>query len=112
MVRGYKDESGTFHPIRGKGGGRMVRMRKKGSSLASLPSAGIRHTGSLTKEGYRLKASKDTRHRALEEAVGRYGFKETVDKLTALEAVNKNREETRRTIHSDIEYLQSQHAPK
>jgi hypothetical protein len=112
MTRGYKDDNGVFHPISEGRGGRSVRMRQKGSSLAGLPSAGIRHEGSLVSEGYRLKETKEKRHKALDEALGRYGYKGTVDKLTELEALNKNHPAKRAQIHSDIEYLQALHSPK
>ena len=94
----------------------MERPRKKERysrrSKSSLPSAGIKHNGSLTKLGYHLDATDETRHRALNESVEKYGYKKTIDKLAALEGVNKNHPTKHDRLKSDIKYLEDNHGPK
>ena len=91
----------------------MERPRKKERysrrSKSSLPSAGIKHNGSLTKLGYHLDATDETRHRALNESVEKYGYKKTIDKLAALEGVNKNHPTKHDRLKSDIKYLEQNH---
>ena len=94
----------------------MERPRKKERysrrSKSSLPSAGIKHNSSLTKLGYHLDATDETRHRALNESVEKYGYKKTIDKLAALEGVNKNHPTKHDRLKSDIKYLEDNHGPK
>jgi hypothetical protein len=74
------------------------------------PSAGIKHEGSLTEEGYNLEESAETRQEALDKAVEKYGYAKTIEKLVALENVDVNRPEIHAKVHSDIRYLQKEHA--
>ena len=94
----------------------MERPRKKERysrrSKSSLPSAGIKHNSSLTKLGYHLDATDETRHRALNESVEKYGYKKTIDKLAALEGVNKNHPAKHDRLKSDIKYLEDNQGPK
>lgn len=94
----------------------MERPRKKERysrrSKSSLPSAGIKHNSSLTKLGYHLDATDETRHRALNESVEKYGYKKTIDKLAALEGVNKNHPTKHDRLKSDIKYLEDNQGPK
>lgn len=74
-----------------------------------FPSAGIIHEGSLTGLGYHLDKHETARHRALNNAERRYGYKETIDKLVALEVVNKAHPSRHARIREDITYLQERH---
>jgi len=76
----------------------------------TLPSSGIVHEGSLTKHGYNLEEGSGKREAALDRAVKDYGYRETVDKLAALEGVNKNRPELHAKVKADISYLQRVHS--
>ena len=73
-----------------------------------LPSEGIKHEGSLEKHGYDLEEGDEARQKALDSAEREYGFKETVDKLAALEGVNKGHPNHAK-VKADIEYLQAKH---
>lgn len=80
------------------------------ASKSSLPSAGIKHKGTLLKHGYDLEESEESRHRALDRVEKAYGYRKSVEKLTALEAVNEHHPAKREKLHSDIEYLQKKHS--
>lgn len=86
-------------------------VRRSKSSLAQ-PSSGIKDKGSLTKLGYHIDSTDESRHRSLDEAVDRYGYKKTIDKVAALEGVNKNHEAKHERLHSDIRYLEEKHGQK
>lgn len=107
--RSTKD--GKHFKIRPRSSGTHVRMSQKGSSMEGMkryPSSGIVHKGSLTKYGYHLDESEDSRHRALDQAEAKYGYAKTVEKLDPLEGVNKGHPNHAK-VKSDIEYLENKH---
>ena len=81
---------------------------EKGLKRPKFPSEGIKHPGTLEKLGYNLEEGEEARQKALDSAEREYGFKETVDKLAALEGVNKGKPNHAK-VKADIEYLQSKH---
>ena len=79
-----------------------------------LPSSGIHNEGALSRHGYRLGDSDDTRrHESLNKAVKQDGYKETVDRLAALEGLHHGQSGEGAVLHArakaDIEYLERQH---
>lgn len=84
------------------------RSKRKEDRHHPYPSAGIKHAGSLIEEGYRVEEGQDVRRTALNKAVHKYGYAETVDKVDALSVMNKNHKENHRRLLDDLEYLKSQ----
>lgn len=98
----YRDSQGRLRPVTS------TRGRASGHTK-SYPSAGIKHRGALTSHGYYLSDDNSVRrHEALERAVRQDGYKDTIDRLAALEGVNKGK-----PLHSrakeDIDYLEEKH---
>jgi hypothetical protein len=76
----------------------------------TAPSRGIKHQGSLTRLGYREHESPKARHRALNRAVRRYGYKKTVEKVNDLAVLNKHQNrEFERALKSDMNFLREHH---
>ncbi len=83
------------------------RSKRKEDRHHQYPSSGIEHAGSLIEEGYRVEEGQDVRRTALNKAVHKYGYKETVEKINALAVMNKNHKENRRRLEDDLAYLRS-----
>jgi hypothetical protein len=74
--------------------------------MTTRPSRGIKNKGSLTRVGYREKKDALARHRALDKAVRKYGYKKTMDKVNDLYVLNKNKaNETVRNLQADKNFL-------
>ena len=81
--------------------------RGKWTSVHRTPGIGTLRTGDLVLVGYDVSAPADTRHRAINRAIKRYGKASTLRKLNAVRVYTRRTAPTKsRTFTSDVHYVQ------
>ena len=97
-------------------GGKKIKVRASCIKSRGLRSRGKRtrrvlpllKKGSLTKFGYTVHESADTRRKALHKALKEYGYSSLIKKLNAVRLLTRNTSPGNSKIYdSDIKYLQN-----
>jgi hypothetical protein len=65
----------------------------------------VKHPGSLKRLGYTTTENANRRHKALEKAVKRYGYRKTVQKLAFLKGAARIPERDKEHVSSDLRWL-------
>ena len=81
-----------------------MRSRSRKRSRKVIPSL---KKGSLTKYGYHVRDSKESRRKALNKSLKKYGYSCLIKKLNAVKILSKNASPSNSKIYAqDIRYLQ------
>ena len=80
------------------------KRNKKASSKDGMNRIDIKHSGSLTKEGFNESESLGKEKQAITRSDRKYGIRETDLKLAALEAFNKHKKIIHRKIRTLLKW--------
>lgn len=106
---GWKSKQDGSH-YRIGGTGRASMPKGKPGRTSFEPSQGIKNPGALTRHGYNLEEDSGARESALIKAVRQDGYLKTSERLSELEALNKNHPEKRYKVRQDLDFIRMHRA--